>query len=339
MFDAILILFLAFAPMLFYAWIFWWFDRYEKEPLSLLVAAFIWGAVPSIVLALIMQLLLDAPIVAISPNELTYNLLGASVAAPLTEEGVKAMALIILLVFLRREIDSPMDGLIYGGLVGLGFAAVENVFYFLGAYTSEGVTGVVLLAVLRAGIFGLNHAMYTAFTGLGVALSLEVRNKLLWPVLVFGGFTLAVIAHALHNAFATLTAEVGWVSFILAILADWGGIFILLVIAIVSYFLERKRIVDYSKALVEVHAIPNTEADILKSPFQRRLARLKVLFAGNVKLWKAMHNYHNKVTEAAFTWHRMNHGDAGAQKRLVLLEKSFLALRKELAPSSEIAVG
>jgi RsiW-degrading membrane proteinase PrsW (M82 family) len=37
--------------MLFYAVVFWWFDRYEKEPLPLLIAAFIWGAVPSIILA------------------------------------------------------------------------------------------------------------------------------------------------------------------------------------------------------------------------------------------------------------------------------------------------
>lgn len=338
MFDAIIILVLSFVPMLLYGWIFWWFDRYEKEPLPLLVAAFIWGAVPSIVLALIMQLALDVPITAISPDTLTYTLLGASVVAPLTEEGVKAMALIILLVFLRREIDSPMDGLIYGGLVGFGFAAVENALYFVGAYASEGVTGVMILAMLRAGVFGLNHAMFTAFSGLGVALSLEVRNKLYKPALVFGGFTLAVIAHALHNAFAALTTELGLISFLFAILSDWGGVFILLVVAIASYFLERKRIVDYSNALVEVHAIPRTEVDILKSPFQRRIARLTTLFGGNVKLWRAMRNYHHKVTEAAFAWHRLNNGDSSAQKRLVLLEKAFLELRKDLAPSSEVAV-
>ncbi len=339
MFEAIVILFLSFAPMLFYAWIFWWFDRYEKEPLPLLVAAFIWGAVPSIVLALIMQLVLDVPITAISPDNLTYTLLGASVVAPLTEEGVKAAALIILLVFLRREIDSPMDGLIYGALVGLGFAAVENVLYFLGAYMEEGMAGLLSLAVLRAGVFGLNHAMFTSFSGLGVALSLEVRNKLLRPVLVFGGFTLAVIAHALHNAFATFVETTRGISLILAVLADWSGVLILLVIAIVSYYLERKRIVAYSNALVEVHAIPSAEVDILKSPFQRRMARTKVLFGGDIKLWKTMRNYHHKVTDAAFAWHRLNNGDADAQKRLVLLEKSFLALRQELVPSSEVAVG
>ncbi len=338
MLETLVILSLSFVPMLFYAVVFWWFDRYEKEPLPLLIAAFIWGAVPSIILALIMQLILDIPITAISPDPLTYTLLGASVAAPLTEEGVKAAALIILLVFLRREIDSPMDGLIYGGLVGLGFAAVENVFYFLGAYMQEGMGGVFISAVLRAGVFGLNHAMFTSFSGLGVALSLEVRKRWARPALVLGGFTLAVIAHALHNALATFVETTGGISLLLAVLADWGGVLILLVVAIASYYLERKRIVDYSNALVEVHAIPGSEVDILKSPFQRRLVQLKVLLGGEIKRWQATRRYHNKVTEAAFAWHRMNNGDPDAQKRLVLLEKSFLVLRNGLTSGPDIVM-
>ena len=57
--DILLILFLSFAPMFLYACILWWFDRYEKEPLPLLVAAFLWGAVPSIILALIFEIILN----------------------------------------------------------------------------------------------------------------------------------------------------------------------------------------------------------------------------------------------------------------------------------------
>jgi len=338
MLDALLLLFLSFVPMVLYAVIFWWFDRYEKEPLALLISAFLWGAVPSIILALIMQLLLDVPIMAVSPNQLAYDLLGASVSAPLTEEGMKALALIILLLFLRREIDSPMDGLIYGGLVGFGFAAVENFFYLFGAYAEEGVGGMLILAFLRAGLFGLNHAMYTAFTGLGVALSLEAKNKLLKPVLVFGGFTLAVLAHAVHNTLATFTSYAGLFSLVLAIIADWGGVLVLLAVAIWSFILERKRIVAYGEALVKAETIPLAEINVLKSTFRRRLARLKMLMQGNVRLWWKTGRYHHKVTEAAFAWHRMNQGEPKAQQHLASLEKEFLKLRRTLAPNHMIAV-
>ena len=48
-------------PMVVYAMILWWFDRYEKEPIPLLIAAFLWGAVPSIIFSLIAQLLFHGP--------------------------------------------------------------------------------------------------------------------------------------------------------------------------------------------------------------------------------------------------------------------------------------
>jgi len=339
MLDVLLIFFLSLGPMLLYAIVLWWFDRYEKEPLPLLIAAFLWGAIPSIVLALIFEIILDIPIVAISPNQLTYDLLGASVVAPLVEEGIKALALLTLLIILRQHIDSPMDGLIYGGIVGFGFAAVENLFYLFGAYVEQGVGGVLFLAFMRAGLFGLNHAMYTGFTGLGIALSLEVRNKMLKVFLVLTGFGMAMLAHAFHNAFATFTGySGGFFPLVIAVIGDWGGVFFMLGIAIWAFFLERRRIIAYGQALAQLNIIPQVEIDVLKSTLQRRMTRLRVLFTGNLKKWWTIRRYHLKVTKAAFAWHRMNHSDPKAQKNLIILEQQFQTLRKELAPGAHVAV-
>jgi RsiW-degrading membrane proteinase PrsW (M82 family) len=339
MLEVLLIFFLSLGPMILYAMVLWWFDRYEKEPLPLLIAAFFWGAIPSIILALIFEIILDIPIVAISPNQLTYDLLGASVVAPLAEEGVKALALLILLLLLRREIDSPMDGLIYGGIVGFGFAAVENIFYLFGAYTEGGVGGVLFLAFMRAGLFGLNHAMYTGFTGLGIALSLEVRNKLLKVFLLLAGLSMAMLSHAFHNAFSTFTSySEGFFPLIIALIGDWGGILFMLAVIIWAFFLERKRIIAYSRELVKLQIIPQSEIDVLKSTFRRRIARLNILLNGNVKGWWKAQRYHLKLTEAAFAWHRMNHGDPKAQKNLIRLEQQFQALRKDLVPGNQVAI-
>jgi RsiW-degrading membrane proteinase PrsW (M82 family) len=327
----LVILFLSFLPMLLYAMALWWLDRYEKEPLGLLTVAFLWGAIPSIVLALIMQVVLDVPVMAISNSNLTYELLGASVVAPLTEEGIKAVALVLLLLFLRREIDSPLDGLIYGGVVGFGFAAVENVFYLFGALSEGGLGSVFGLAFLRAGVFGLNHAMYTAFTGLGVALSLEIRQPPLKIVSVVVGFALAVGAHALHNALATFTSQSGFITLLAAVVADWSGVLVLLAVALAAFVLERRRIVAYAEALAREKVIPASEIGLLKSTLKRRMTRLDLLARGDFRQWHLTQQYYNTVTEAAFAWHRMKQGDPKAQPRLAELQQRSRHLRSELA--------
>ncbi|RME39200.1 MAG: PrsW family intramembrane metalloprotease, partial [Thermoflexia bacterium] len=119
----LLIAALAFVPMLFYALFLWWLDRYEKEPLRFILAAFLWGAVPAVIFSLIAQLVLDVS--AFSQSELETGLLEAGLIAPLTEEPFKALMLLFLVLRYRHEIDTPLDGILYGGLVGFGFASTE----------------------------------------------------------------------------------------------------------------------------------------------------------------------------------------------------------------------
>src|SRR6476660_10248159 len=96
---------LALAPTLLYAVILWWLDRYEKEPLPLLLVAFMWGAVPAILLALLLErwagLPLEQVILADQAREITM----ASLVAPLVEEAFKAVILVVLFLAYRREFD------------------------------------------------------------------------------------------------------------------------------------------------------------------------------------------------------------------------------------------
>jgi len=193
------------VPMVVYALVVWRLDRWEKEPFPLLLAAFLWGSIPSIVLAIIAQGILGLPVADI-PEEasLLVQLYQASLVAPVTEELVKGAGLVLLFVMFRREIDSVLDGLIYGSMIGFGFSAVENVFYFLG---QTDPAGLFLLFFLRAFVFGMLHALFTGLTGVGLALgkfSHRPAMKVFWPVL---GLSLAIFTHSLHNYFATLGGE------------------------------------------------------------------------------------------------------------------------------------
>jgi hypothetical protein len=89
------------------------------------------------------------------------------------------------------------------------------------------------LASLRAGIFGLNHAFFTGFTGLGLAMArLSPRGfRRLWAPLV--GWSAGVGFHAFHNGVLTLVSHLGdegsvLVGCLTVIAGDWMGALLLI---------------------------------------------------------------------------------------------------------------
>jgi len=198
-------IFLGVVPMVIYAFVVWRIDRWEKEPLPLLLAAFLWGSVPAVIFAIIAQVIMEIPVSELSEEvSLFGELYQASFVAPVTEEITKGLGLLLIFFFFRREIDSVLDGLIYGSVIGFGFSAVENVLYFAG---QPDVGGLIFLFFLRAFVFGMLHALFTGLFGVGLALGKFTSRpimKLLWPLI---GIALAMTTHALHNYFATLGGE------------------------------------------------------------------------------------------------------------------------------------
>lgn len=330
--EILLVVGLSFVPMLLYATVLWWLDRYEKEPLGLLVIAFLWGAVPAVILAVIFELVLDIPFTALATSSgLMYDLLGASVGAPLVEETTKGLALLLLFFFWRKELDSPLDGLIYGGMVGFGFAAVENVLYLGGALDAGGLGGALGLAFFRAGLFGLNHAMYTGFTGVGLALALEWRKYWYAWLLPLAGFGLAASVHAFHNTFSTFWSytDSGMPLLILAS-GDWLGVVSLLVVVVWSLALERQRIAHYLTARTATLALAPEEIKILLAPWRRWWALVQVLFTANLQHWWQLRRFFRAVTEAAFAWHRHERGDRVSAAELQRLEQAAIQLRQAI---------
>ncbi len=324
----LLVLVLSFVPMLVYAGILWWLDRYEKEPWGLLLAAFLWGCIPAVILAIVFEVVLDVPISVISPAGVVYELLGSALAAPFIEETTKGIALLLLLLFWRRELDSPLDGIIYGGMVGFGFAAVENVLYLGSAYSEGGAGGALGLATFRAGVFGLNHAMYTGFTGLGLALALDSKKGLgrwLWPIL---GFAAGVGMHMFHNGMATFMSYLeSDAPLLVLVLGDWAGVLALLVVAALSLYLERKRIRAWGEVYVRSGYITPQEVALLSSSFRRWSAALRLLVRLNFAGWRALERYLWTATELAYAWHRANRGDRVRSSDFTRYHEALLAHR------------
>ncbi|MEA2527315.1 MAG: protease PrsW, partial [Thermomicrobiales bacterium] len=130
----------AVVPALFYSWLVLRLDKYEAEPRRAIIGAFAWGAVGAILFSVIAELIFGSLLVG-EVGEEGASFLTVAVGAPIIEEFFKGIALLVLLWFFRREFDNVLDGLVYGALIGLGFAMTENILYFGQAYLDDGARG------------------------------------------------------------------------------------------------------------------------------------------------------------------------------------------------------
>jgi RsiW-degrading membrane proteinase PrsW (M82 family) len=187
---------------------FLWIDRFEPEPPRLLLAAFLWGAGLSALVAVVINS--SAMIAAeLLLGRGQGDLVGAVISAPLVEEFVKGAFVVGLLLIRRREFDGIVDGVVYAGITAAGFAFTENIIYFGRAFTeAEGAVGPAVLAtfVLRGVLSPFAHPLFTAMTGIGVGIASQARSRVVGTVAVLGGYVLAVVLHALWNSSTQLGA-------------------------------------------------------------------------------------------------------------------------------------
>ena len=320
----------ALVPALLAVAVLWWLDRYEKEPLWLLSILLLWGAVPTIALSVAAQLVLDAPLSALFEPSPLYEAAQLSLIAPLTEESFKALILLAVYLFYRAEFDGVMDGILYGALVGVGFSLVENAFYFLQSLQEGGWSAWGMTVALRAGLYPLNHALFSACTGVGFGAARGSRGasrEALYPLL---GWTAAVGLHALHNGAVWLSAATYGLSCALGTLVDWAGVLGMLVVILVVTRAERR----WLQALgpeVAAGTIAPEEYD-LASRYGARWARGWQVFAQHgPRAWLHWARYVQRIVDLGFRLHQAHvHGDAEAEGQIATLREHVRRARARL---------
>lgn len=202
--------FFGFVPMFLFAAFVNWLDRYEKEPKLLLGAAFGWGVVIAGGGAYILNTAFGMGIYALTGSAGAADFGTTSIVAPIIEEGLKGLAVLVVFLLFRKEFDSILDGIVYGAITAMGFAAIENVLYiYRNGYQEGGWEGFWVLVGIRVLLVGWMHPFFTAFTGIGLAISRMSRNTLVKILAIPAGYITAVILHAFHNTFSGLIGGFG----------------------------------------------------------------------------------------------------------------------------------
>ena len=141
----LLYLWMAFAPCLALALYVYWRDKHEKEPVGILVKCFFLGAMITFTAGY--SNLFGAEVLGFEmrgENGLAVSFFMAFFVVGFGEEFWKFLVLVFF-AFPKSSFNEPFDGIVYSVMIGLGFAALENLDYVL-----DGGIGVALLRMVTA---------------------------------------------------------------------------------------------------------------------------------------------------------------------------------------------
>ena len=266
-------LFFGFVPMFFFAAFIYWLDRYEKEPKILLGATFFWGVVIAAGGAFIINTAFGMGIYMFTGSEGAAEIGTASIVAPIVEEFLKGLAVAIVFFLFYKEFDSILDGIIYGGIAALGFAATENTLYiFRNGYQDSGWSGLFMLAFIRVIIVGWQHPFYTAFTGIGFAVARTNKNMFIKLIAPLVGYGIAVSTHAFHNTFGGMIG--GLEGLAAGTFVDWIGWTIMLVFILWMIYNERNVVKNQLRSEVSSGLISPAQYQRALSPWTVTTANL-----------------------------------------------------------------
>jgi len=287
----------AVVPTIVYVLVLWWLDRYEQEPRRLLLATFVWGAAPAILLSILAEGALEVPLGSVVGG--AAEVVSSSIAAPAVEELFKGLALLSLFLLFRREFDDVLDGIIYGATVGFGFAMTENFLYFLGSSQEVGPEGLTLLIVLRSFVFGLNHALFSSVFGgmLGYARAAKVGCKR-W-IAPGVGLCGAALLHGVHNLFASL-ASVTCFSLSISVLSNWSGIAVWFAVMVLAWRQEKRWIAEHLQAEVASGLLSPQDYEMIGSYRKRLAARYRALVTGGLQEARRLGRLAQLSTDLAF---------------------------------------
>jgi RsiW-degrading membrane proteinase PrsW (M82 family) len=268
--------------MFLLAAVLYWLDRYEKEPKLLLGGVFTWGAVVAVIGALIAQIILGESVLLLTGSAAAEEIAASSLFAPITEEIFKGLAVLLVFLFFRREFDSVLDGIVYAGVVALGFAATEDVLYYFSTYVEEGLGSMFVLVFLRFVIFGWQHAFFTSFTGIGLALARLTKNPLIQIGAPLVGLGLAIFTHSLHNSLLIFLA--GLAGLAAAVVVAWTGWLFMGAFIIWLIFREKRWLLEHLREEVQLGVITNRQYLSASDLFGQTRASLAALGNGRFRV-------------------------------------------------------
>lgn len=268
-----LLFLLSLAPSLF--WLFFYFYYSPRFTTSRGVLALLFGGGGTAALA---SAIIERAVISFLPFEVTailnqYFFLEPSeklanlgilalfiflFIAPI-EELIKFVFLYLVARVFPRHLNQIIDGIKFGIVVGLGFAAIENGIYFSPSLASGNISEFTRIFFLRFFMATLSHSLYTGILGYYIGLSHFYR--LYRGRFIRNGLIISIFIHGLFNFF--LLVNIGFYSVILVVIS---------LLFIMKWYRDRKNIETY---------IVEGQYELIRPPFFSERPEFESILAKN----------------------------------------------------------
>ncbi len=186
---------LAVAPAIALVFFIYSFDKYEKEPISLLFKVFSFGALSVI------------PIVFVEDMLMSFNIFSglfsafyiSFIVAGFTEEFFKRL-IVMKIAFNTRHYSEKLDGIVYSAIASLGFAAVENIMYVAVSFKDDISVGITraFLSVPAHMLFGITMGYYLSLSKYAKSekeMKKYYNKSLIVPMVLHGTFNFILLSN------------------------------------------------------------------------------------------------------------------------------------------------
>jgi RsiW-degrading membrane proteinase PrsW (M82 family) len=285
----IIALIYSIVPTLVFVGVLYWVDVYEKEPVPTLAAAFMWGAIPALAVALVVELFFRLPSNLIGPHALEAARLG--LLAPVLEEVLKGAGVVFIYWRYRSEFDDVLDGMIYGAIVGFGFAMTANFLSYIGSFVLWGYEGLSVGLVVQRTLHAMDHGLYTAILGAGLGFARLTQKRWQCWILVAGALVLAIFTHSLRNLLAHSLVGLN----ILTVIVTGAGTLVLWAVAGWSLWQQKRCLRTELRGM-----IPESLYHTVLQPLAGTWVQWRALRLEGISAWRRTRWLHHLCAELAF---------------------------------------
>lgn len=315
------------APIALFVLVVYNSDKYEKEPKSLINAVFFWGSLPALLTTLIVRILFGLSPDMLGPNSLEAAQVG--IFAPFLEEILKGLVLVYVAFRYQHEFNDMLDGIVYGSLVGLGYAMTSNIISYLAAFLFHGFGGLGVSIIVKGIIFSLNQALYSSIFGIGLWLGNISKKKANKFSIILSSLVIAGLINSIHNLLFNNIVGLNFQHFLIT----WAGTLTIIAVILLSLQKQQKYI-EYEL----IQEIPLDLYQIMIKSKRRKIALKNARQLGGNITQKRVRRQFQLLMELAFSKARFRRfpNNNLATKIDNLREEIDLAILVQLNPDENV---